>query len=68
MKQVTCGIFAGPAACTHTVEADSPEQAMELLKPHYMEAHQDMMAAGTEESRKQWFADFQQAWKDTPDM
>ena len=68
MKQVVCSKFAGPADCEHTVEAASSEAAMEALKPHYMEAHQDMMAAGTEETRKQWFADFTAAWEAAPEM
>lgn len=68
MKQVVCSEFAGPSDCAYSVAADSPEAAMEALKPHYMEAHRDIMEQGNDVSRKQWYADFEAAWKAAPEI
>ena len=57
MKSLTCDL------CDHVAEAETFEQWMEMLKPHYMQAHADIMASkmGTPEQMKEammkWMAD-----------
>ena len=50
MKSLSCDL------CEHTAEGETFEQWMEALKPHYMEAHADVMRdpSKTDEDRKKW--------------
>ena len=67
MKQVVCGVFGGAAGCDFAVDAESPEAAMEALKPHWMEQHQDLMVGKTEEDMKAWYTAFHNTWAETPE-
>ena len=59
MKKLTCDL------CEHTAEGEDFAAWMDALKPHYMEAHADVMAAhaGNPEEMKakmgKWMADNQ---------
>jgi len=50
--------------CDHQFEigADTQEEAMKEMMPHYMEVHKEMMENGTEESKKEWMTRFHEAW------
>ena len=63
MKHIMCP----EEGCDYTVEAESMQDAMMKLMPHYKEAHAEMMAKGTEETKKIWMANFQKQWDETPD-
>lgn len=57
MKTITC------LDCDRQFSGESKEEVMQNMMPHYMEAHKDVMEAGNEEKKKEWFAEFQQRWE-----
>ena len=64
MKSITCP----ETACDHAVDAESMQDAMMKLMPHYKESHAEMMEQGTEEDKKVWMENFQTQWDETPEM
>ena len=58
MKSMTCDL------CEHVAQAETFEDWMKALMPHYMEAHADLMAAmgqkpkeAQEEGRAKWMTE-----------
>lgn len=53
MKTLTCDL------CGHEAQGETFEEWMEALKPHYFEAHADVMKDPnkTEEDMKKWMAE-----------
>lgn len=53
MKKLTCDL------CDHVAEGETFEAWMEALKPHYMEAHSDVMSdpKNGEAEMKKWMND-----------
>ena len=49
MKEMKC------LDCEKTFKANSSEEMMNEMMPHYMEDHAEMMKSGTEEDKKIWF-------------
>jgi hypothetical protein len=62
MKKITC------VDCAMQFELETKEEAMKAMLPHYMEAHKDVMAAGTEESKKAWFAELDKRWNEAEEV
>lgn len=44
------------------INAESAEEAMREMMPHYMESHKDMMDGHGTESREDWIKRFTDAW------
>ena len=57
MKEMKC------LDCEKKFKAESSDGMMQAMMPHYKEDHAEMMASGTEESRKEWFERFGQEWE-----
>ena len=52
-KSLTCDL------CDHEVQADTFEDWMEALKPHYMEAHMDVIqdSSKTQDDMQRWMVE-----------
>lgn len=57
MKKIKC------LDCEEEFMGGSKEEVLNLMHPHYMKAHADIMAAGNEESKKAWFEKFDASWE-----
>jgi len=57
MKKMKC------LDCDKTFEAETPEEMMKTMMPHYMEDHKDIMEKGTEETKKVWMKKFHEEWE-----
>ena len=62
MKKITC------LDCDKEFTGESPEEVQKAMHPHYMEAHKDVMEAGNEEKRKEWFVRFNEKWESAPEV
>ena len=51
MKTLKCDL------CDHEAQGETFEEWMKALRPHYMEAHADVVKDGSEEKREKWMAD-----------
>lgn len=58
MKTITC------IDCDEQFSGETPEAIQQQMMPHYKEKHADVMAAGTEEKMKAWFAEFEKRWNE----
>lgn len=56
MKKIKC------LDCEKEFQAETEKDAMDQMHPHYIEAHKDVMEAGTEEKKKEWMERFHHAW------
>ena len=52
MKEMKC------LDCEKTFRANSPEEMMKTMMPHYMSDHKDIMDKGTEETKGEWMKKF----------
>ena len=50
--------------CDKKFKADSSDEMMQTMMPHYQEDHKKMMEEGTEESKKDWFERFNKDWEE----
>ena len=57
MKKIKC------LDCDKEFVAETSEEALNQMHPHYMEEHKEEMSGGTEEKRKAWFEDFNKSWE-----
>jgi hypothetical protein len=57
MKKMKC------LDCEDTFEAESEDEMMQKMHPHYMEKHKDIMEAGTEEKKEVWMKKFHEEWE-----
>lgn len=62
MKKITC------LDCDREFTAETKDDAMKAMHPHYMEDHKDVMAAGNEEKKKEWFERFEREWEAAPEV
>ena len=53
MKTLKCDL------CEHEAQGEVFEEWMKALRPHYMEAHADVVKDGSEEKREKWMAENQ---------
>ena len=51
--------------CEEVFEAETAEEMMKTMMPHYMEKHKEIMEKGTEESKKVWMEKFHKDWEAT---
>jgi len=51
MKILKCDL------CEHEAQGGTFEEWMKALRPHYMEAHADVVKDGSEEKREKWMSD-----------
>jgi len=52
MKTITC------IDCEEQFSGETQEELMKAMMPHYGSVHKDLMERGTEEGKKEWFAEF----------
>jgi hypothetical protein len=57
MKEMKC------LDCDEMFEAETPEEMMEKMMPHYMSEHKEIMDKGTEESKAEWMKKFHKDWE-----
>lgn len=62
MKKMTC------LDCDKEFVADTSENMMNTMHPHYMEDHKDMMEEGTEEKKKLWMEAFHKKWEEAEEI
>jgi len=58
MKEMKC------PDCEKTFEAETSDEMMKAMMPHYMSDHKEIMEAGTEESKEAWMKKFHEDWKE----
>jgi len=58
MKKLKC------LDCEEVFEAESSEEMMKKMQPHYMEKHKDIMDKGNDESKKVWMEKFNKNWEE----
>ena len=53
--------------CDKEFRAETSEDALSYMHPHYMEAHKEVMAEATDEKKKAWMETFHKAWNEAPE-
>jgi len=54
--------------CEKTFKSETSKEMMNLLHPHYMSDHQDIMKEGTDEKMKDWMEKFHKDWEATEEL
>lgn len=62
MKEMKC------LDCEERFKAESSEEMMKTMMPHYMSDHKEIMAAGTDEKKKAWMEKFNKDWEATEEI
>lgn len=62
MKEMKC------LDCEKTFKANSPEEMMKTMMPHYMSDHKDIMDKGTEETKGEWMKNFNEDWESAEEI
>jgi len=62
MKEMKC------LDCDETFKAESSEEMMKAMMPHYMSDHKELMAKGTEEDKKVWMGKFNKNWEEAEEI
>ena len=58
MKQMKC------LDCDKTFQAETSDEMLQTMMPHYMSDHKEMMEkGGSDEEKKAWFARFHKEWE-----
>jgi len=57
MKEMRC------LDCKKTFKANSPEEMLLAMMPHYESDHAEMMKSGNERKRKEWMKKFYKNWE-----
>jgi len=57
MKKLTC------YDCEENFEAETSEEMLNLLYPHYMEKHHEVITGNSEEEKKAWMDRFNADWE-----
>lgn len=57
MKRMKC------LDCDHMFDIVAEDQAMQIMMPHYMEEHQDMMKGQNEETKDDWMKRLHEEWE-----
>lgn len=58
MKTIIC------LDCDQQFVGETKEEVMHAMMPHYMERHKDIMEAGDDTKKKEWFVEFERRWND----
>jgi len=62
MKKLKC------LDCAEVFEAESSEEMLNKMQPHYMSEHKDIMAAGDKNKQKAWFEKFNKDWEEAEEV
>jgi len=62
MKEMKC------LDCEKSFKAETSDEMMQTMMPHYKEDHAEMMEKGDEESRKVWFEKFNKDWEEAKEI
>lgn len=54
--------------CDEKFRAESSDEMLQKMMPHYMEKHSEMMKNGSEESKKEWFERFALDWDNAEEI
>lgn len=54
--------------CEKTFQAETPDDMMKAMMPHYMADHKDIMDAGTDETKKEWMEKFSKEWAEAKEV
>lgn len=57
MKTITC------IDCEEQFDGVTKEDVQNLMLPHYMEHHKEVMAQANDEKKKEWFEEFNTRWE-----
>lgn len=61
MKTITC------LDCEEQFSGETPEAIQQAMMPHYMEMHKEVMEAGNDEKKKEWFVEFNRRVEEAPE-
>ena len=62
MKEMSC------LDCEEKFQAESPNEMMQTMLPHYMEKHKEIMETNTEESKNEWMDRFHKEWEQAEEI
>lgn len=62
MKQMKC------LDCDETFKAETPEEMIQTMMPHYMSDHEDMMKRQNEETKEEWMKRFNKEWEEAEEV
>ncbi len=62
MKKLKC------LDCKETFKAETPEEMMKTMIPHYIEKHKKMMERHNDESKEDWMKRFNKNWEDAKEI
>ena len=54
--------------CDKTFESETSKEMLNILYPHYMSEHQDVMKGGTDEKMKAWMEKFNKNWEEAEEI
>lgn len=62
MKTIIC------LHCEEQFSGETPHDVQMAMLPHYKETHAEIMASNTEESKKEWFKEFDRRWDEAKEL
>jgi len=62
MKKIKC------LDCDKEFSAETEKEALDQMRPHYMESHKDIMKEGTEAKKKEWFERLHKDWESAKEV
>tara|TARA_Y100000310_G_C20327017_1_gene643471 strand:- start:423 stop:611 length:189 start_codon:yes stop_codon:yes gene_type:complete len=62
MKKMKC------LDCSEEFEAETPDEMLKTMLPHYMEKHQEIMKTNTDESKADWMKRFHKEWEESKEI
>ena len=62
MKELKC------LDCEKTFKAETSNEMIQTMMPHYVSDHAEMMKSGTEEDKKLWFEKFNKEWEEAEEI
>ncbi len=54
--------------CEESFEAETPDDMMKAMMPHYMGKHSEMMKGQNDESKADWMKRFQKEWEEAEEI
>jgi hypothetical protein len=62
MKEMKC------LDCEEKFKAETPDEMMKAMMPHYMSNHAEMMAQGSKETKEEWMKRFNKEWEEVKEI
>ena len=62
MKRLKC------LDCEEVFEAESSEEMLNKMQPHYMAEHKDIMAGADKNKQQAWFEKFNKNWEEAEEI